>query len=58
MYEDRHSLSLQDKPRSVALVKFGALFLGKGMEERVTLPVQQCKNSNKITPSNMNRLWN
>ena len=42
MYENRHSLSLQDKPRPVALVKFGALFLGKGMEERVTHPVQQC----------------
>ena len=40
--EDRHSLSLQDKPRPVALVKFAALFLGKGMEERITLPVHQC----------------
>jgi len=40
--EDRHSLSLQDEPRPIALVKFGALFLGKGQEERVTLPVHQC----------------
>ena len=40
--EDGHSLSLQDRPRPVALVKFRALFLGKGMEERVTLPEQQC----------------
>ena len=40
--EDRHSPYLQDKPRPVALVKFGALFLGKGLEEKVTLPVQQC----------------
>ena len=40
--EERHSLSLQDKPRLVALAKFGVLFLGKGQEERVTLPVQQC----------------
>ena len=40
--EDLHSLSLQDEPRPVALAKFRALFLGKGMEEKVTLPVQQC----------------
>lgn len=40
--EDLHSLSLQDEPRPVALVKFTALFLGKGLEERVTLPVHQC----------------
>jgi len=40
--EERHSLSLQDKTRLVALAKFGVLFLGKGQEERVTLPVQQC----------------
>ena len=40
--EDRHSLSLQDKPRLVALVKFVALFLVKGLEEKVTHPIQQC----------------
>jgi len=40
--EDLHSLSLQDEPRPVALVKFTALFLGKEMEEKVTLPIQQC----------------
>ena len=40
--EDLHSLSLQDEPRPVALVMFTALFLGKGLEERVTLPVRQC----------------
>jgi len=40
--DDRHSPYLQDEPRPVALVKFTALFLSKGLEERVTLPVQQC----------------